>query len=60
MGRVIDMVQSIPSGSSAEEQLFPFAAGLSVMFLIGALCNAGRIYLLLSSGEAVLNSVCLV
>lgn len=50
MGKLIDLIQVAASTHGMEDTLFKVSVGLSAIFVIGAIANAGRVYLLQISG----------
>jgi len=50
MGKLIDIVQEASEKGALQETLQPLLAILSSVFVIGALANIGRVYLLQISG----------
>lgn len=51
MGRLIDLVHTAAAQGGMEETLMKVSIGLSVIFVIGAAANMGRVYLLQLSGK---------
>ena len=56
MGKVIDVVQEASDKGVLQGTLIPAAAFLSFIFVIGAVANTGRVYLLQMSGTSKLGS----
>lgn len=50
MGKLIDLIQEASKSGAVDDTLLKLTAGLSVIFIIGGVANAGRVYLLQLSG----------
>lgn len=57
MGRLIDLVHTAAAQGGMEETLMKVSIGLSVIFVIGAAANMGRVYLLQVSGKCKVYSL---
>nr|CAB3219623.1 ATP-binding cassette sub-family B member 9-like [Phallusia mammillata] len=53
MGKIIDLVQSIANDAMPQSEMQPVVTGLCALFVLGAVANAGRIYLLQTSGQRI-------
>lgn len=57
MGRLIDLVHTAAAHGGMEETLMKVSIGLSVIFIIGAAANMGRVYLLQVSGQNIMKKL---
>lgn len=51
-GRIIDMIHEGSEKGDTKERLLPFCKILATIFLIGAVANFGRVYLIQTSGRS--------
>ncbi|XP_023932001.1 ATP-binding cassette sub-family B member 10, mitochondrial-like isoform X2 [Lingula anatina] len=57
IGRVIDTVSSLNSEGEMTDQLTNIAIFLTGLFLVGAVANFGRVYLIQISGQRIINTM---